>query len=331
MTTVYAAMRNALVVADRAGAEWADTRSLDGDDLECVDVSPDAPNRAFVGTFGSGLQRSTDGGDSFERVGRETIEQDAVMSVAVSPRDPDVVYAGTEPSRVYRSTDGGETWASLDGLTDLPSADEWSFPPRPDTHHVRWVEPDPNDADRLYVGIEAGALVFTGDGGETWRERPPGSRRDNHTLTTHPDAPDRAWSAAGDGYAETYDGGETWEHPQSGLDHRYCWSVAVAPDDPDTVLMSAASGAYAAHTAGRAESYLYRKRNGDEWFRLSDFPDGEGVLRAVLARGTKAGELVAATNRGLFRTADAGDHWERVPVPWERFDEHTCRGMAVVS
>ncbi len=331
MPTAYAAMRDALVVAEREGAEWSDTRSLDGYDLECVDVSSDAPNRAFVGTFGSGLRRSMDGGDSFERVGRETIEQDAVMSVAVSPRDPDVVYAGTEPSRVYRSTDGGETWSLFDGLIDLPSADEWSFPPRPDTHHVRWIEPDPNDADRLYVGVEAGALVMTEDGGETWGERPPGSRRDNHTLTTHPDAPDRAWSAAGDGYAETRDGGETWDHPQEGLEHRYCWSLAVDPDDPNTVLVSAASGAYSAHTASRAESYLYRKRDGSEWVRLTDFPAGEGVVRAVLAAGTEAGELFAATNHGLFRTADAGDRWERVPVPWERFGEHTCRGLAVVG
>lgn len=331
MTTVYAAMRDALVVADRRGAEWDAAVSLDGEDLECVDVSPDAPDRAFVGTFESGLLRSTDGGGSFERVGADTIEQDAVMSVAVSPHDPDVVYAGTEPSRVYRSTDGGDSWTHLGGLTDLPSADQWSFPPRPDTHHVRWIEPDPNDPDRLYVGVEAGALVVTDDGGETWRDRPQGSRRDNHTLATHPDAPGRAWSAAGDGYAETRDGGETWEHPQDGLDHRYCWSVAVDPGDPDAVLLSAASGAYSAHTASRAESYLYRKRDGGEWTRCEEFPDGDGVVRAVLAAGTEPGEAFAATNRGLYRTSDAGDGWERVPVPWERFADDTCRGLAVVG
>ena len=330
MTTVYAAMRDALLVAEREGAEWTDARRLDGFDLECVDASPAAPDRAFVGTFRSGLHRTTDGGETFERVGADAIDQDAVLSVAVSPHDPEVVYAGTEPSRIYRSTDGGDSWARLDGLTDLPSAGEWSFPPRPDTHHVRWIEPAPHDADRLYVGIEAGALVLTEDGGGTWRERPPGSRRDNHTLATHPDAPDRAWSAAGDGYAETRDGGETWAHPQAGLGHRYCWSLALDPADPETVLVSAASAAYAAHTASRAESYLYRKRGGS-WERLAEFPAGKGVVRAVLASGTEAGECFAATNRGLYRTPDAGDAWERAPVPWERFAEDTCRGLVVVD
>ena len=330
MTTAYAAMRDALAVAEREGAEWTHDHRLDGRDLECIAASPEDPERAFVGTFEAGLHRTTDGGQTFERVGEATVEQDAVLSAAVSPHDSDVVYVGTEPSRLYRSTDGGDTWARVGGLTDLPSADEWSFPPRPDTHHVRWVEPDPHDPDRLYVGIEAGALLLTEDGGETWRERPPGSRRDNHTLTTHPDAPGRAWSAAGDGYAETRDGGESWAHPESGLDHRYCWSLAVDPADPDTVLMSAASGAYSAHTASRAESHLYRKRGDGDWFRLTNSPAGEGVVRAVLAAGDEAGECYAATNEGLYRTADAGDHWERVPVPWERFAEHTCRGLAVV-
>jgi len=330
MPTVYAAMRDALVVARRDGGEWIDARRLDGLDLECVDAAVEAPHRAFVGTFNSGLHRTTDGGETFERVGADAIAQDAVLSVAVSPHDPDVVYAGTEPSRIYRSTDGGGSWEPLGGLTDLPSADEWSFPPRPDTHHVRWIEPDPHDADRLYVGIEAGALVLTEDGGETWRERPTGSRRDNHTLTTHPDAPDRAWSAAGDGYAETDDGGETWRHPQDGLDHRYCWSLALDPADPRTVLMSAASGAYSAHTASRAESHLYRKR-GDEWERLADFPAGDGVVRAVLAAGTEAGECYAATNHGLYRTPDAGDSWERLPLSWDRFADDTCRGLAVLG
>lgn len=281
MTTAYAAMRDALAVAEREGAEWTHDHRLDGRDLECIAASPEDPERAFVGTFEAGLHRTTDGGQTFERVGEATVEQDAVLSAAVSPHDSDVVYVGTEPSRLYRSTDGGDTWARVGGLTDLPSADEWSFPPRPDTHHVRWVEPDPHDPDRLYVGIEAGALLLTEDGGETWRERPPGSRRDNHTLTTHPDAPGRAWSAAGDGYAETRDGGESWAHPESGLDHRYCWSLAVDPADPDTVLMSAASGAYSAHTASRAESHLYRKRGDGDWFRLTNSPAGEGVVRAV--------------------------------------------------
>jgi len=114
--------------------------------------------RVLAGTFDAGLFRSTDGGGSFERVATESLGpggsgSEAVTAVATSPHDPEVVWIGTEPSRVYRSTDGGETVERIGGLTEVPSASEWSFPPRPDTHHVRWIEPCPADPERWFVGV----------------------------------------------------------------------------------------------------------------------------------------------------------------------------------
>lgn len=331
MTTIYAAMRGALVVATGGSGDWRATERLTDHDLECVAVAPEVPDRVFCGTFDAGLHRSMDGGRTFERVGTDVLYE-SVMSLAVSPHDPDVIWAGTEPSAVYRSTDGGDTWEERPGLTDLPSASEWYFPPRPHTHHVRWIEPDRDDRERLYVGIEAGALVITPDGGDTWTERPPGSRRDNHSLATHPDAPSRVYSAAGDGYAESTNDGESWEHPQEGLEHRYCWSVKPDPDDPDTVVMSSASGPRRAHTAGSAESYVYRRVDGGNWEHVTDgLPTGEGLLRPVLATTGEPGTFYAACNRGIFRSVDAGVSWDRLAVPWdERFERQTTRGLAVV-
>ena len=334
MPTLYAAMEDALLIATGGDGDWRAERRLGDSDgrFECVAASPGAPERAFCGTFEDGLRRSEDGGETWERVSPDVIESDAVTSATVSPRDPDEVWVGTEPSAVYRSTDGGDSWERKEGLTDLPSSSQWSFPPRPSTHHVRWIEVDPADPDHLYVGIEAGALVQTHDAGETWEDRVETSRFDNHSLTTHPDAPGRAYAAAGDGYAETTDGGEAWAHPQEGLDHRYVWSVAVDPGDPDTRLISAASGANAAHRVG--ESYVYRKVGDDPWGRLDyeGLPTGDGVFRPVLAAGDTPMEFYAASNRGLFRTADAGDTWSRLAVDWpEAFVDQTVRGFAVIA
>jgi len=326
MTTVHAAMRDGLLTVADATGDPTGRLALSDRTLSSLAPSGDT---ALVGTVASGLLRSPDGGESFERVGEAMPER--VTSLTVSPHDPDAVWAGTEPSRVFRSTDGGATWTERPGLTDLDSAEEWSFPPRPETHHVRWIEPHPADPDSLYVGIEAGALVRTDDGGATWRDRPEGARRDNHTLTTHPAAPERVWTAAGDGYAESRDGGDTWTYPQSGLDHRYCWSIALDPGDPETVVVSAASGARDAHSPP-AESYLYRKAGDEPWERVSaGIPTGERVLRAVLQRGTAAGELWALNDRGLYRSTDAGRSWSAVGVDWpERFVGRTARGLAVV-
>ncbi len=336
MAPSYLALKRTLCVIgdDTATADPPTlTQRLQGYHLESIAVDPRAPNRLFIGTAESGLRKSTDGAASFSRVGAETIGPERITAVAIGSRHPETVWVGTEPSRIYHSADGGETWTEKTGLTDLPSADEWSFPPRPHTHHVRWIETDPYDSDHLYVGIEAGALVQTHDGGETWEDRRPTARRDIHSMTTHPEAPGHAWVAAGDGYAETRDGGRTWTKPQEGLSHRYCWSVAVDPNDPACVLVSAASGASSAHTPERADSYVYRRRDGQRWQRLDGrgLPMGEGVVRAVLARGQQAGELYAATNRGLYRTGDQGSSWVDIGLAWPaELRTQTPRGLAVV-
>ncbi len=235
-------------------------------------------------------------------------------------------WCGLEPSQA--GSTAVPTPASH-GPTDLPSADEWYFPPRPDTHHVRWIEPDPTVPDRLYLGIEAGALVITPDAGGSWIERPPGSRRDNHSLATHPQAPGRIYAAAGDGYAESHDGGETWTQPQTGLTHRYCWRVVPDPDDPATLLLSSARGPREAHTASTAESYVYR-RTADAWARVNGLPTGSGVTRTVFAANPPAGTIYAANNQGLFRTADAGETWTRISIDWPTaFDTQTVRALTV--
>lgn len=336
MTTLYAALTDRLLVVRgerrsycAQGTQWDMTERLSEHEPVCLAVSPDRPERVFVGTADGGLHRSVDGGETWESVGGCP---DRVTALAVSPHDPDVLYLGTEPSAVYRSTDGGITWERCGGLTDLPSSSRWSYPPRPDTHQVRWLTVDHDDPGRLYAAIEAGALVRSFDGGGTWVDHPEGARRDTHTLATHPDVPGRVYAAAGDGYAESHDGGDSWSSPESGLHHGYVWGLAVDPENPDRVVVSAADGAHSAHVPERAESYVYR-RTEDGWeVAMDGLPDPSGTVRAVLASDHERGSIVALTNRGLFRTHDYAESWHRLEIPWpEAYHEQTGRGLAVVA
>lgn len=333
MTEIYAVMRNGLGVITGRGHAWELERRFADEHLEAIDLSPERPDRIYCGTFEDGLHRSTNGGDSFERVGEADIESDHVLSVTVSPHDPDVIWAGTEPSAVYRSDDGGDTWKKRPGLTELPSASMWFFPARPDSHRARCIEPSHNDPHRVYVGIELGNFAFTLDGGQVWRENVPGARRDTHQIVTHPAEPDRMYAASGFGYAESRDGGTTWTRPEEGLtkQNQHLWSVAPDPGDPETVVASTSRDAFAAHFPP-AETYLHRLREG-VWERLDDngVLSGEGVFATSLAPGATAGELYALNNRGVFRSTDTGDHWERLAVDWpDSFEEQDPRGLRVI-
>ncbi|MFC7056880.1 WD40/YVTN/BNR-like repeat-containing protein [Halovenus salina] len=324
----YAALADRILAVSGLRDDPSSRTALVGFDFECLAASSLRPEQVFAGTVDAGLQRSTDTGTTWSESGSF---DDRVTAVTVSPHDPDTVWVGTEPSAVYRSTDGGESWARRGDLTELPSAGEWSFPPRPHTHHVRWISVDTQDPETLYVAIEAGAFLRSTDGGETWEPHQEGARRDNHTLATHPDAPGRVYTAAGDGYAESEDRGETWQYPQSGLDHGYVWGLAVDPADPDRVVVSAADGARSAHTPSRAAAYLYRRTADGGWEQAMDgYPDPEGTVRAVLAAGERAGEFAALTNRGLYWSADGAQSWSRVDVKWPETNL-VGRGFAVVG
>ncbi len=253
----------ALLIA-RPSSKWLVEEHLQDKSPECVAVDPDRPARLYCGTWGNGLWRSDDTGRTWDPVG-PGISHAEITAVAVSPAERGVVYAGTEPSAVFRSDNGGETWSELAMLRALPSSSSWSFPPRPETHHVRWIETDPAVAGRVFVAIEAGALVRTRDGGRTWLDRVRGGPIDTHTAATHKLAPGRVYSAAGDGYFESADGGESWSREMNGLHHAYLVGVAVDPSNPDAVIVSAASGPWVAYSPRRAEAYVYRKAAGQSW------------------------------------------------------------------
>ncbi len=334
MSTLYVAMEDVLLIVREGAGKWTVDQHLEGMALQCVAVDPNYIERIYVGTDDQGLWRSPDGGRTWASAGKGIGSAD-VRAVAVGQGQagrPGTVYAGTEPSAVFRSTDGGETWKELKGLTKLPSAHTWSFPPRPETHHVRWIGVDPHDARRLYVAIEAGALVRSLDGGDTWIDRTPDGPYDTHTLALHPHARGRLYSAAGDGYYESRDEGRTWENIESGLRHGYLFGVAVDPVDPEMVVVSAASGPGRAYSASSAASYMYVKKGSGAWTAVRDgFPEPKGTTISFLAtQPSEPHGVYAANNRGIFRSRDAGMSWDRLEVPWsERFAQQSVQGLAL--
>jgi hypothetical protein len=187
---------------------------------------------------------------------------------------------------------------------------------------------------RLFVAIEAGALVSSRDAGRSWLDRRPGGPYDTHTLVINPQIPDRLYSAAGDGYFESHTGGATWERPEEGLRHRYIWGLAVDSGDPEVVVISAARGAGAAHNAERAESLIYRRSGDEPWRAVEEgLPEPAGTTVSVLvADPAEPGVFYAANNRGVYRSVDRGEVWTRLEIPWPEGNlAQRVAGVALVA
>jgi len=304
----------------------------------CLTTDPVRPGRFYAGTFDEGLWISDDYGESWEPAG-SGIKHNRIFSVAASPteskNDYSVVWAGTEPSGLFRSEDGGKTWIDRPTLLDLPSKPTWSFPPRPYTHHVRYIQPDLHDYNRIFVGIELGGVMRSVDQGKTWEDRKLGSQYDCHTLAMHPTEKDIIYEAAGGGYAQSLDGGKTWETVNDGLDpYTYLVNIAVDPANPHTMVASAAKHARTAYNPETAETVIVRREKNEPWTIVSEgLPKPEGsTVFSLLSHPSEPSVFYAVNNIGIYRSEDAGKSWKHLPVKWpEYFKRERVRGFVALK
>lgn len=307
MTELLIATGSSYVRLARVGEGWEIEEHLKGFAARCLSASREASTKILVGTQGEGLQRSLDGGQTWDSP--ELPERD-VFSVAISPADGSM-YVGTEPSRLFKSNDDGDTWNELTALQDIPSRPQWSFPPRPWTSHVRWIAPNPTDPDLLLVGIELGGLMVSQDAGVTWSDHKSGAQRDVHSLAWHPIDTRRAYETGGGGAAWSLDGGQTWEPVDSGRDRHYTWALAPDPLDPDRWYVSASPGPSHAHggASRSAQARIYRWQGEGPWEALTEgLPDPLPDMPYALA--AKEGEMYAGLSDGtIYTSGDQGDSW----------------------
>ena len=130
-------------------------------DVQSITVHPQDPKLMYLGTR-SGPYRSTDGGESWQRLSfPEGLE---VWAIQVHPTKPRTLYLGTAPVGVYRSDDGGDTWRHL-ACHHRPERVKMELPL---PHHAAGRGPEP--PDEIYAAVEVGGVIRSLDGGETWSD-----------------------------------------------------------------------------------------------------------------------------------------------------------------
>lgn len=334
MQAIYFITNNRLLMIKEDPSGW----KIDEQVLEhnFVSLAIDTlAHRIYAGSFDEGLWVSENEGRSWHRIAEDSLP-DRIMSLSISPNQHNEnfqsLWLGSEPSALYRSDDGGESWVDFPSLLELPSEASWSFPPRPHTHHIRAIQVDLHETNRIFVGIELGGVMKSDNQGLTWQDRKPNSQFDVHSLTMTPTAPGRIYEAAGGGFAQSKDGGASWQTENEGLgDFTYLVNIAVNYAAPDTIIASASKSPRNAYQPKGAESVLVRKEGQKNWAVIeAGLPEATGSTAFhLMTSPMKANHFYALNNRGLFQSEDGGLTWDKIVLEWsEHLTEkriHACQ------
>jgi len=199
-----ATWKNVLFVNDKTGAaelsmDMTNTRIL----YAAMWEHGRLPWKVISGGPGSGLYKSTDGGDTWERLKEGLPEELGKMSIAVSRSNPEKVYAliesdsDKEAGGLFVSHDAGKKWSRITNDHRLVQR-AW--------YYIELFI-DPKDENTIYV-LSAPALRSL-DGGKTW-ETLSGTHGDFHDLWINPDNPSNFIISNDGGSAITFNGGRSW-------------------------------------------------------------------------------------------------------------------------
>ena len=180
---------------------------------------------------GSGLYRSTDGGDSWEKLNDPDVADGLPggelgrIGIAVAESDPRVVYAIIESEDdgvLWKSEDRGDSWGVVSSSGQIGN--------RPFYYHD--IRVDPTDENTLYA--LASGLSKSIDGGRTWERIAGNIHGDHHALWIDPEDPDRLINGNDGGFHFSPDGGDTWEFSNT-VPLAQFYQIAVDGRTPYTV------------------------------------------------------------------------------------------------
>ena len=263
-----------------AGATWEHVGFGESHGISKIRIHPTNPDIVFVASFGKysaeseerGVFRSTDGGDTWERVLFRDARTGAI-DLVVDRNDPDVLYAamweafrkeytmssGGPGSGMFKSTDGGDTWTEM---TRNPGMPQEGVVGR------IGLAVSSADSDRVFALFENddGGLFRSDDGGDSWElvndERRIRQRAFyyTHVFADHHD-PDVVYLQNTRIFRST-DGGETLEVIDNGThgDHHDLW---ISPEDPDHLIDG--------NDGGGAVSFETGQRWTDQEFSTAQF------------------------------------------------------------
>ena len=315
-----------------------------------VKGSPVDPNRIYAsqstGWFGQLIQRSNDGGRTWEPAGNEFAydgvpgthqwydgtphpwEFARVWHLEPSLTDPATVLAGVADAALFRSSDGGESWKELPGLREHGTGPSWQ--PGAGGMCLHTIIVSPSDPRRIYVAISAAGAFRTDDGGESWRPINRGLHSETipdpdaqvghcvHRLAIHPSRPEVLYMQKHWDVMRSDDAGDSWFEVSGNLPSDFGFAIAVHAHEPETIYVVPITSD-SEHYPPEGKLRGYRSRTGgNEWEPLTKgLPQSNcyvDVLRDAMAVDSldSCGVYFGTTGGQVYASADSGDSWQAI-------------------
>lgn len=315
-----------------------------------VKGSPADPNRLYAsqssGWFGQLIQRSDDGGNTWQPVGNkfeyagvpgthQTFDGTAqpwkfnrVWHLEPSLTDPDTVYAGVEDAALFRSTDGGQSWGELSGLRTHGSGPRWQ--PGAGGMCLHTILLDPVNPRRIFVAISAAGAFRSEDAGETWQPINRGLKSQYipdveaevghcvHRIAMHPSRPNVLFMQKHWDVMRSDNGGDSWHEISGDLPTDFGFAIDVHAHEPETIYVVPIKSD-SEHFPPDGKLRVYRSRTGgSQWEALTQgLPQSDcyvNVLRDAMAVDSldSCGVYFGTTGGQVYASADAGDNWSPI-------------------
>ncbi len=345
-----------VLTSDERRQDWkVDGPHFAGWEIYHLKGSPADPDRIWAsqsgGWFGQVVQRSDDGGRTWDAVGNEFAyeplegregagtHQDfdgtpkpwsftRVWHLEPSLTDPQTVFAGVEDAALFKSTDGGASWKELSGLRGHGSGPQWQ--PGAGGLCLHTLLLHPTDEQRMFAAISAAGAFRTDDGGASWLPINKGLLSGEipqqeaevghcvHNLALHPSRPDTLYMQKHWDVMRSDDAGGSWYEISGDLPTDFGFPIDVHAHEPETVYVVPITSDYF-HVVPDGKLRVYRSRTGGgEWEPLTKgLPQQDcyvNVLRDAMAVDSldDCGVYFGTTGGQVYCSPDGGDSWQSI-------------------
>ena len=312
-----------------------------------VKASPAEPDRLYAsqtsGWFGQVIQRSDDGGNTWQAAGNEfkydgvpgthqwydgtqhPWEFKRVWHLEPSPTDPDTVYAGVEDAGLFKTSDGGGTWQELPGLR---STKGHLWQPGAGGMCLHTIILDAKRPERIFIAISAAGAFRSDDGGKTWKAVNRGLKSPYelpdpdaevghcvHRIAMHSSRPDVLFMQKHWDVMRTDNAGDSWYEISGNLPSDFGFPIEVHAHEPETIYVIPIKSD-SEHFPPDGKLRVYRSRTGgNEWEPLTrGLPQQDcyvNVLREASAVDSlePCGVYFGTTGGQVYLSAESGETW----------------------